>query len=70
MQPLQLTGDPAKIRRRTYVYTAGWPGESPFTPVYQRLSEDPAWSTHALDSGHNLMRDAPQALLKILLEAS
>ncbi|MEV8631592.1 alpha/beta hydrolase [Streptosporangium sp. NPDC051023] len=26
------------------------------------------WTTHALDSGHNLMRDVPQDLLKILLE--
>jgi hypothetical protein len=51
------------------VYAAGWDGESPFTPVYQRLREDPSWTTHALDSGHNLMRDAPQDLLKILLEA-
>lgn len=39
----------------------------PFTPVYQRLREDLAWETYVLDGGHNLMRDAPQDLLKILL---
>lgn len=39
-----------------------------FTPTYQRLGEDPSWTTHALEGGHNLMRDTPQDLLKILLE--
>ncbi|KAB8181544.1 alpha/beta fold hydrolase [Nonomuraea phyllanthi] len=69
-QPLRLTGGLAPSLRRVYVYAAGWTGESPFTPVYQRLREDPAWTTHALDSGHNLMRDAPLDLLKILLDAA
>lgn len=69
LQPLRLTGDPARIGRRVYAYAAGWPGESPFTPVYQRLRDDPAWETHALDGGHNLMRDTPDDLLKILLDA-
>ena len=70
LQPLRLTGDLAHIRRRDYVYAAGWDGESPFTPVYQRLRDDPAWRTHALNGGHNLMRDAPQDLLKILLQVA
>jgi pimeloyl-ACP methyl ester carboxylesterase len=68
LQPLQLTSDPAHTRRRVYVYAAGWDGQSPFTPTYQRLREDPSWRTYALDSGHNLMRDAPQDLLKILFQ--
>jgi pimeloyl-ACP methyl ester carboxylesterase len=68
LQPLRLTGDLAHIRRRIYVYAAGWDGESPFTPVYERLRNEPAWTTHALAGGHNLMRDEPQALAKILLE--
>ncbi|MFC4592238.1 alpha/beta fold hydrolase [Sphaerisporangium corydalis] len=70
LQPLRLTGDLAHIRRRDYVYAANWNGESPFTPVYQRLREDPAWTTHALDGGHNLMRDAPNDLLKVLLQVA
>ncbi|WP_433356784.1 alpha/beta fold hydrolase [Microtetraspora malaysiensis] len=68
-QPLRLTSDLTQTRRRVYVYAAGWDGESPFFAVHQRLREDPAWTTHALDSGHNLMRDAPLELLKILLDA-
>lgn len=68
LQPLQLTGDLARVRYRVYVYATGWDGESPFTPVYRRLREDPSWTTYALDGGHNLMRDTPDHLLKILLE--
>ena len=68
LQPLRITGDLTHIRRNVYVYAAGWEGQSPFTPTYQRLCADPSWTTHALDGGHNLMRDAPQDLLKILLE--
>jgi pimeloyl-ACP methyl ester carboxylesterase len=70
LQPLQFTGDLAHIRRNVYVYAAGWQGQSPFTPTYQRLRDDPSWTTHALDGGHNLMRDAPQDLLNILLETA
>jgi pimeloyl-ACP methyl ester carboxylesterase len=68
LQPLQLTSDLGHIRRSVYVYAAGWDGESPFTAFYHRLRENPSWMTYALDSGHNLMRDAPKDLLKILLE--
>ncbi|MEW1836383.1 alpha/beta fold hydrolase [Nonomuraea angiospora] len=70
LQPLRLTGDLGHVRRREYVYAAGWEGESPFTPVYERLRRDPAWTTHALAAAHNLMRDAPQDLLEILLDVA
>jgi hypothetical protein len=49
------------------VYAAGWADESPFTLFYHRFRDDPLWTAHALDSGHNIMRDAPEDLLKILL---
>lgn len=70
LQPLRLTGGLAHVRRRVYVYAAGWDGASPFTPVYERLREDPSWTTYALDGGHNLMRDAPEELLRILVETA
>lgn len=69
LQPLQMAGDLAHIRRKVYVYAAGWDGPSPFTSVYERLREEPGWTAHALAGGHNLMRDAPQDLLKTLLDA-
>ncbi|MEU1810656.1 alpha/beta fold hydrolase [Micromonospora aurantiaca (nom. illeg.)] len=70
LQPLRLTGGPAPVRRRDYVYAAGWADQSPFTPTYQRLSADPGWTTHALPGGHNLMRDTPDELAKILLDVA
>ncbi|RVX38645.1 alpha/beta hydrolase family protein [Nonomuraea polychroma] len=70
LQPLAITADTTRVRRNVYVYAAGWAEQSPFTGTYQRLREDPSWTTYALGSGHNLMRDAPQDLLKILLEVS
>jgi pimeloyl-ACP methyl ester carboxylesterase len=68
LQPLRLTGDLSHIRQRTYAYATAWDGQSPFTPVYERLRGEPGWTTHALAGGHNLMRDVPQDLAKILLE--
>ncbi|ROO87049.1 alpha/beta hydrolase family protein [Actinocorallia herbida] len=70
LQPLRTTGDLAHVRRSVYVYAAGWPGPSPFTATYERLRADPSWTVHALDGGHNLMRDAPDALLKAVLDAA
>src|SRR5690348_3135681 len=42
-------------------------GESPFTPTFERLRKDPRWIAHAVGSMHNVMRDAPEELLSILL---
>lgn len=68
LQAVRLTGDLGRFRRRDYVYAARWVGESPFTTFYQRFQADPQWHAHALESNHNLMRDAPEELLAILLE--
>ncbi|MEU9831802.1 alpha/beta fold hydrolase [Streptosporangium sp. NPDC048047] len=70
LQPIRLAGDLSRFRRRDYVYATEWDRESPFAPVYRRLSEDPSWTTHALAARHNLMRDAPDDLLKILLDVA
>ncbi|MCB5169247.1 alpha/beta fold hydrolase [Streptomyces bambusae] len=67
MQAVRLQGPPAASR--TFVYAEGWGEVSPFGPVYERLSADPSWVAHALDSGHDVMRDRPEELLEILLEA-
>jgi hypothetical protein len=58
-------GAPARVRRRDLIYLSDWQG-SPFTEVYERLSQDPAWHTHCLPTGHNIVAEAPDQLLKIL----
>lgn len=70
LQAVRLEGGLDRFRSRDYVYATGWDGASPFTGTYDRLRADPSWRTHALASGHNVMRDAPEDLLKVLLEAA
>jgi pimeloyl-ACP methyl ester carboxylesterase len=70
MQPVKLSGDLSQFRRRVYVAAAKWEGESPFKATFERLRDDPSWTTHVLDGAHNLMRDNPDDLLRILVDAA
>ena len=70
LQPLRLQGDLGRFRRRVFVYALDWPGESPLRPSYDRVRSDPNWITHELDGKHNLMRDNPDDLLRILLDTA
>ena len=69
LQRLTLTGDLDRFRRRDYVVALGWPGESPLQANYDRVRDDPTWNVHELDGHHNLMRDNPEDLVRILLAA-
>lgn len=66
LQSISLSGRWREVPRKIYVGAFGWEG-SPFTDLYRRLSGDPAWSTFALDCGHNVARLNPEALAEILL---
>jgi pimeloyl-ACP methyl ester carboxylesterase len=67
LQQIRLDGGGlSRITTRDYVYLSGWDG-TPFTTVQARLAGDPAWRVHTLRSSHNVMRDAPDEFLKILL---
>lgn len=70
LQPISLTGDLSRVRRLDFVYALDWPGESPMRQSYERVRHDPAWTMHELDGKHNLMRDKPDDLIRILLEAA
>lgn len=70
LQPLHVSGDLDRYRQRVFVYALDWPGESPLRPSYDRVRDDPDWITHELDGKHNLMRDNPEDLLRILLDAA
>jgi pimeloyl-ACP methyl ester carboxylesterase len=70
MQPIRLTGDLSRFRRRVYVYATKWEGESPFAATFDRVRRDPTWTMHVLDGAHNLMRDNPDDLLQILLNTA
>jgi pimeloyl-ACP methyl ester carboxylesterase len=66
MQKIRLSGAANAVTRRDYIYLSGWDG-SPFGEVYQRLRTDPAWHVHELPVSHNVLADAPEQWLRILL---
>jgi pimeloyl-ACP methyl ester carboxylesterase len=71
LQPIRLAGDLNRFRRREYVYAKDWgESESPLATSYARVVDDPAWTTHALDARHDLLRDVPDEILKILLDVA
>lgn len=66
-QALRLTGRWQEIPEKVFVYASGWP-ETPFTPTYEKLQADPTWTVTSLPTRHNIIRDAPQDLISILLQ--
>ncbi|MCV7424431.1 alpha/beta fold hydrolase [Mycobacterium yunnanensis] len=70
MQPIRLTGATNRIRRRVFVYAERWPTHSPFAATYAKVRDHPGWRTYSLDGAHNLMRDKPEELVQILLDAT
>ncbi len=70
LQRIRLTGQVGRIRRKHFVYALKWPGDSPLRRSYERVRDDPDWTVHELDGAHNLMRDNPDDLVRILLDAA
>jgi pimeloyl-ACP methyl ester carboxylesterase len=66
LQSINLSGRWREVPRKTFIGAFGWEG-SPFLELYQRLSDEPEWSTIAFDCGHNVARLKPEALTEILL---
>jgi pimeloyl-ACP methyl ester carboxylesterase len=66
LQSINLSGRWREVPRKTFIGAHGWEG-SPFLDLYQRLSDEPGWSTLAFDCGHNVARLKPEALTEILL---
>lgn len=69
-QPIELTGQLARIRRIDYIFASGWGGgHSPFIPFYEK-ARTRGWRTHALACGHDVMIDEPVALTDLLVAAT
>jgi hypothetical protein len=52
------------------VHSTVLPRESPFKPFYERVKNDPAWTSHTLPCGHDAMLDMPDQVADILLSAA
>ena len=66
-QAVRLTGRWQEVREKVFIYASGWP-ETPFTPTYETLQKDPAWTVKSLPTNHDIIRNAPQDLVSILLD--
>ena len=65
-QNIHLTGRWREVAENVFVYAGGWDG-TPFTPVYEALRGDPAWTVHVIDSRHDLIAAVPDDILALLL---
>ncbi|WP_460724064.1 alpha/beta fold hydrolase [Nocardia heshunensis] len=67
LQRIRLTRETPPDALREYIYLSKWEG-TPFTAVYEKLQHDPSWRTHSLPTSHNVLADAPDEYLKLLLD--
>ncbi|MEU6091680.1 alpha/beta hydrolase family protein [Streptomyces sp. NPDC047085] len=65
-QTVRLTGAVDHVPRREFIYCSGWEDRTPFTELRTRLRADPDWHVHDLPTGHNAMREAPDAVAELL----
>jgi hypothetical protein len=69
LQPIQLSDNAYAAKNKVYAWCNGQPG-SPFEAIHDRVAADDAWITHKLASGHDIMNEAPELALKLLLETA
>lgn len=71
MQPLHYEADALKGVRKVFVFAERYFGiehmQSPFQAFYERYRNDEDWSTFRLPVGHDLMVEAPDRVLDIIL---
>jgi pimeloyl-ACP methyl ester carboxylesterase len=69
LQPIQLSDNAYAAKNKVYAWCNGQPG-SPFEAIHDRVAADEAWLTHKLACGHDIMNEAPELALKLLLETA
>jgi pimeloyl-ACP methyl ester carboxylesterase len=69
LQPIRLTEKAYAPANKVYAWCDAKPG-SPFEATYDRVAADSDWIAHRLPCGHDIMNEAPNLVLKLLLEAA
>jgi pimeloyl-ACP methyl ester carboxylesterase len=69
MQPIRLTGGIETIPKIIYVRATEYEKDSPFPP-FEAKAMARAWKVIRVASGHDVMLDAPEACVELLLDAS
>jgi pimeloyl-ACP methyl ester carboxylesterase len=67
-EPVRLSGNHLRVSNLIYIL-AGDYRPSQFAAIHERLRTDPAWRTHSVPSGHDVMVERPHELAAILLGA-
>jgi len=68
-QPLQHDLPWERVRKRYYVPAETYNSPN-FMPIAARLREDPKWNVVGIPCGHDVMVDAPDRLVEVLLDAA
>jgi pimeloyl-ACP methyl ester carboxylesterase len=69
LQRIRLSGGTSRVKRKEFADVTEWGrAESPFRMSIERASQDPSFRVHVLESRHDVMRDVPEEILRILLE--
>jgi hypothetical protein len=70
MQPIKLTGARERIAKKTYIRASKYPQPS-FDQALTECRADKSWRTIVTETaGHDVMIDAPDWLVDVLIEAS
>lgn len=69
LQPIKLGAEAYAVPNKIYALCAADVG-SPFYGIRDRLAPDPAWTTRELACGHDLMNEAPELALQLILDAA
>jgi pimeloyl-ACP methyl ester carboxylesterase len=62
---IRLSGARERIAKKAYIRAATYDGAA-FRACYERVKNDPAWRAFEIESGHDVMLDAPDELVRIL----
>jgi pimeloyl-ACP methyl ester carboxylesterase len=66
IQASKLTGAWTSVPIKHYVAADAWAGRSPFADVTERLEADGDWRVHHWPVSHNVLRDGPDRLVRLL----
>lgn len=69
LQPITLSAAAYSTLQKIYAWCHTTP-DSPFGPIYERLSQDRTWKAKKLNCGHDIINEAPHLALELLLEVA
>jgi pimeloyl-ACP methyl ester carboxylesterase len=69
LQPIRLSADAYAPANKVYAWCHEQ-ADSPFEAIHDRMAADKSWFTHKLACGHDIMNEAPELALKLILETA